>query len=177
MLAALTLAGGCDNKGGHRLPTATASASAKGSDAAMPSTVASSTRMSPSKYAGRWEGTYRTTTVSVSVPAGIRYPAWQKDDAQVRVGNGNIHFRVADSGLITGTGEGILGKQTITGRLDDDGLSAALTPLPDAAEGGMTGVLVGPLGGDKIVAQLHVSDTTGDVVREAKVTLTRAAVE
>ncbi len=164
----------CDTKTtGSGAPAATTggAAATAGPSTSAPSITSSAKPASP--YAGSWRGSYQAKPGSVTIPKGVRYPSWQQDDGKANVGKGNITLQVGPDGSLSGDASGALGDQKVSGRLDDEGLSAALSAAPEAGQDGLSGVLNGSLNEGEIAATMRVSNGTGELVREAQVSLTR----
>ena len=150
-------------------PVAAAASSAK----AVPSAEAPKPP-EPTKVAGA----YDAKSADVKTPKDA--PPWIEPEGGGATGAGTLAFTlpVAD-GDVDGTGDGVLGAQTFSGRLEEGRLTGTLAPKsPDAAPafwGTVDAKVEGKGEARKVAGVLRASGKDGRVVREAAFTLEKKA--
>ncbi len=97
---------------------------------------------------------------------------WKKDDGSQASGEGKLSLQAAADGSVTGTATGALGELAVSGRVDGD--RAALT-LSAASPDGFHGVILASQSPDGMKGTLNASSGDSLQVRQASVTLARAA--
>jgi hypothetical protein len=141
--------------------TSSASASGSGSGASIDALV------------GTWEGSYDAKKGRIDVPSGVKDDARAGDNGKIAAGPGQVRITVAPDGGVTGKSQGALGIASIRGKLDDKMLRASFVPDDPSAPHAMTGVLVGPVKGNVIQAELRVAGPDALLVRQANFELKR----
>ncbi len=124
-----------------------------------------------SAHKGRWAGSFDAKKSEVSVPKGVPYRIWEKDDGSARSGKGQIELRVDAAGLVRGTLRGALGELVCAGLIDQGVLRVGLRPAKPNAPDAMSGVLTGKVLEGTITAKLTVSSHDGSLARAATLTL------
>lgn len=100
--------------------------------------------------------------------SGVKF---RGEDASVGLGAGTLTVTVDPTGRAEGTSEGPLGALTVTGLVDGDTFSARLSPADP--NDGFTGVALGKRDGASFKGTMHLSRSTGNVIREASFTLAK----
>jgi hypothetical protein len=139
--------------------------------AASPTASASAAPALPE--AGPWRGKYSAKRADVTLPEGVTWGSWKKDDGARVAGDGQIDLEVANDGDVSGRVTGALGDLVVRGRLEDGVVAAAITPADPLVEPAMHGVLRGTAGKDAIEVELRLSSHDGDLVRSATAVLAR----
>ncbi|HEX3773548.1 MAG TPA: hypothetical protein VHV51_03735 [Polyangiaceae bacterium] len=162
---ALNALGGCKAHAGE--PQAASSAAPSASALAPPSASAATAQAKP-WYSGAFEGTYQAALAPVDVQVGA-VREWVKDDGKAASGPGKLDLKIADDGIVDGTGEGGLGASHAHGKVEDDTLRVVLSP--DDASTGLHGVLVATKNGDGFRGSIEASSGDSLVVRKAPIEL------
>lgn len=172
----VALAAACDRGTAASGATTTATGTAERAATAPPAPGATGEPAEPhatTPLAGRWTGSYEAVKAPVSVPTGVAYDTWEKDEGTVAVGSGTLEVAIDPTGDATGTADGALGKLTLRGAVDGASLRAELVPSTPDAEVAMQGWLVAEGEGDALDLTLQVSNQAGQLVRTAKGKLKR----
>jgi hypothetical protein len=176
LVLSLTWLMACDGGGGAATSASATSVVSSATDA---SAVAAATASAApkSRFEGAWKGSFAAKKGEVTLPEGVPYPWWTKDEGDDAAGNGEVVLNVAPDGVVDGQVSGALGALQVRGLLDEAGLSAGVV-ASDAEQGpGMNGVLVGELDKDVtanvLTAELRVSSHDAALVRSAQVKLTK----
>jgi hypothetical protein len=142
---------------------------------ALSALVPSVSLKSATALARTWEGRYEAKRAKVEISPAIaaKDKTWEKEDGKASTGPGTITLTISPTGEIKGQGVGALGSMTVSGHVDGEMIRASLFPADPRAVGAMTGVLVGMIKADEIVAEIHVAGGDASVVREAAVALRR----
>jgi hypothetical protein len=147
--------------------TTAASAPPTGSAAA----GASAKEASASKLAGRWSGTYESKKARVSLDKGVKDKALEADDGKAASGKGELELTIAADGTVTGRVTGPLGPGLLSGMAEADGITATLAPEDPGADGAMTGTLALEPAQSDWKGTLRASSGSGEIAREADVTV------
>jgi len=146
-------------------PAASGSAPAKASAAA-------SAAPAPAKawFEGAWQGAFQAELFRVETAGGVK--AWKEDDGKQASGEGKLSLVAAPDGSVSGSASGALGELVVAGRVDGD--RAALT-LASVEATGFHGVILASQTPEGMKGTLSASSADSLQVRQATVTLTRAA--
>ena len=98
--------------------------------------------------------------------------AWKDDDGKLASGEGKLTLQAAADGSVSGSASGALGTLAIAGRVEGD--RAALT-FTSAEPNGFHGVIMASQTPEGMKGTLSASSADSLQVRQASVTLTRAA--
>lgn len=150
-------------------PSATGSAAANASAAA----PAPSASAAPAKawFEGSWQGAFQAELLRIELPAG-GLKEWKNDDGKKASGEGKLSLEAKPDGSVSGTASGALGELTVAGQVDGD--RAALT-LTSAQPEGFHGVILATQTPEGMKGTLNASSGDSLQVRQAAVTLSRAA--
>jgi hypothetical protein len=150
-------------------PAATGSAAANTSAA----TPAPSASAAPAKawFEGSWQGAFQAELLRIELPAG-GVKEWKNDDGKKASGEGKLSLEAKPDGSVSGTASGALGELTVAGQVDGD--RAALT-LTSAQPEGFHGVILATQTPEGMKGTLNASSGDSLQVRQAAVTLSRAA--
>jgi hypothetical protein len=150
-------------------PAATGSAAANASAAA----PAPSASAAPAKawFEGSWQGAFQAELLRIELPAG-GVKEWKNDDGKKASGEGKLSLEAKPDGSVSGTASGALGELTVAGQVDGD--RAALT-LTSAQPEGFHGVILATQTPEGMKGTLNASSGDSLQVRQAAVTLSRAA--
>jgi hypothetical protein len=150
-------------------PTERAAAS---SSAAAPASAAASAAPAPSAwFLGRWQGSYQAELRRIETSAG-GVKEWKKDEGTHASGPGQLSLEAKPDGSVTGSASGALGEQTVTGHIEGDRVALTLT---SSEPNGFRGTIIGAQEGVGIRGTLSASSGDSLSVRQAAVTLQRAA--
>jgi hypothetical protein len=122
-------------------------------------------------FEGAWQGAFQAELFRIELPVG-GVKEWKQDDGKQASGEGKLSLQAAADGSVTGTATGALGNLAVAGRVDGD--RAALT-LASADAGGFHGVILASQAPEGMKGTLSASSADSLQVRQANVTLTRAA--
>lgn len=169
-LLALLLAGvACQQGAKADGAGAAASASAVVSAAAAPSAAPLAAKAA--WFEGSWQGAFQAELLRIELPAG-GLKEWKQDDGKKASGEGKLSLEAKPDGSVTGTATGALGELAVSGQVDGD--RAALT-LTSAAPEGFHGVILATQAPEGMKGTLNASSGDSLQVRQAAVTLSRAA--
>lgn len=137
-----------------------------------PAAAASTAPAAPAKawFEGAWQGAFQAELLRVETVGGVK--AWKEDDGKLASGEGKLSLQAAADGTVTGTASGALGTLAVAGRVDGD--RAALS-LHSAEPDGFHGVILATQTPEGMKGTLNASSADSLQVRQATVTLTRAA--
>jgi len=94
------------------------------------------------------------------------------EDASVGIGEGTLTINVEmPSGRVDGTCDGALGALLVRGVMTEDSFRAQLAPK-DPSDG-FTGTAIGARQGDTVKGEIHLSTSTGNVIRDATFSIVR----
>ncbi len=122
-------------------------------------------------FEGAWQGSFQAELFRIELAVG-GVKEWKKDDGSQASGQGKLSLQAAADGSVTGTATGALGELAVSGRVDGD--RAALT-LSSATPDGFHGVILAAQSPDGMKGTLNASSGNSLQVRQASVTLARAA--
>lgn len=122
-------------------------------------------------FEGSWQGAFQAELLRIELPAG-GVKEWKNDDGKKASGEGKLLLEAGPDGSVSGTASGALGDLTIAGQVDGD--RAALT-LTSAQPEGFHGVILATQTPEGMKGTLNASSGDSLQVRQAAVTLTRAA--
>jgi len=155
--------------------TTTATTAGSATPAGSAAASASAKEAPSSKLAGRWSGTYESKKARVSLDPGVKDKALESDDGKAASGKGEIELTVAADGTVSGRVSGPLGPGVLSGMAETDGITATLAPEDPGADGAMTGTLALEPAQSDWKGTLRASSGSGEVAREAEVTVKPAA--
>ncbi len=161
----------CEEPGGRQPPPATSKTASSVAPSTTTSASTSVAQRPRSAHEGRWVGTFEAKKSEVTVPKGVPYSTWDKDDGSARAGKCQIELRIDAAGSVRGHVKGALGELVATGIIDKGMLRVGLRPADPNAPNAMSGVLTGPAGNKAITGTLTVSNHDGSLARSAKPTL------
>ena len=122
-------------------------------------------------YEGKWQGTYKAELRRIELAAG-GVKEWKKDDGAQASGEGKLLLEAKADGTVSGSASGALGEQAISGRIEGEQVSLTLTPTE---ANGFQGVILAAQAPEGIKGSLSASTGDSLVVRQASVTLAKAA--
>lgn len=164
------------------LAASTITACSKPQDAPPPTNAdaaaapAASASAAPAAKAGpvAWTGSYNATPGTLFVPDGGEWSGvkFRGEDASTGLGAGTLSLTIDPFGRAEGTGEGPLGALLVHGLMQDDTFRARLDPKNP--NDGFTGTAVGKREGDSIKGEIHLSQSTGNIIREGTFTLAKS---
>jgi hypothetical protein len=160
----LLLAAACQRS--PKTDDGTSVASPPSSRSSAPSAVASA-----AWFVGAWQGAFQAELFRVEVPFGAA-KEWKTDDGKEASGEGKLSLHVAADGSVTGATSGALGELSVVGHVEGD--RATLT-LVSARSDGFHGVVLASQTPEGMSGTISASSGDSLRVRQAKVTLTRAA--
>lgn len=124
-------------------------------------------------YAGAWSGSYEAA-LNKPEPAPGALRDWAKDDGSTAAGKGTLNLTVDDQGAVSGTADGPLGAQRVSGTVDGEALRLALSP--QAAElKAFRGTVVAQRDGDVLRGTLRAGSGDGANLRQGPLELRRAS--
>jgi hypothetical protein len=134
--------------------------------------AASATPSAPAKawFEGAWQGVFQAELFRVETVGGVK--AWKEDDGKQASGEGKLSLQVSADGTVSGTATGALGALSVAGRIDGD--RAALN-FSSTDPSGFHGVILASQTPEGMKGTLNGSSADSLQVRQATVTLTRAA--
>jgi hypothetical protein len=140
---------------------------------ALASSSASAAVPAPAKpwFEGAWQGVFRAELFRIELSVG-GVKEWKQDDGKQASGEGTLTLQAAADGTVTGTAHGALGDLSVAGRADGD--RVALT-LSAADASGFHGLILASQTPEGMKGTLNASSGDSLQVRQASVTLTRAA--
>lgn len=121
-------------------------------------------------FEGAWQGAFQAELFRVETVGGVK--AWKEDDGKLASGEGKLSLLAAADGSVSGSASGALGALVVAGRVDGD--RAALT-FASAEPNGFHGVILASQTPEGMKGALSASSADSLQVRQATVTLTRAA--
>lgn len=142
------------------------------SSSAAASASAAAPAAAPAKawFEGAWQGAFQAELFRVETVGGVK--AWKDDDGKLASGEGKLTLQAAADGSVSGSASGALGTLAIAGRVEGD--RAALT-FTSAEPNGFHGVIMASQTPEGMKGTLSASSADSLQVRQASVTLTRAA--
>jgi hypothetical protein len=146
---------------------------ATGSAAANTAAPAPSASAAPAKawFEGAWQGAFQAELLRIELPAG-GVKEWKNDDGKKASGEGKLSLEAKPDGSVSGTATGALGDLTVAGQVDGDRAALALT---SAQPEGFHGVILATQTPEGMKGTLNASSGDSLQVRQAAVTLSRAA--
>jgi hypothetical protein len=148
-----------------------APASSAAAPAASLSAVSAAAPKAKPWFSGTFQGAYEAKLAPVEVKVGA-VKEWGADDGKAASGSGKLELKIADDGVVDGTGEGALGASHASGKVEDDTLRVVLEPS-DAS--GLHGVLVAAKEGDGFRGSIEASSGNSLTVRRAPIELKKQA--
>ena len=122
-------------------------------------------------FEGSWQGAFQAELFRIELPAG-GVKEWKQDDGKKASGDGKLSLEAKPDGSVSGTATGALGELAVSGQVDGD--RAALT-LTSAQPDGFHGVILATQTPEGMKGTLNASSGDSLQVRQAAVTLSRAA--
>jgi hypothetical protein len=167
----------CENKSTSPPAPSASAATASAAPSAIAPAASASAAPSASAQASEksaWSGTYKSALGTVTLPVGKTYEgaSWKNDDGAAGVGEGTISIDVDDAGIVSGSGQGVLGAFVIDGVVKDGQLSAKIT-RKDPSDRGFTGTVVGKVAGDRIEGTMSLALPEASGVRKATFSLAK----
>ena len=147
---------------------------ARPDDRALPAAAPSASELAPTSapkakpwFSGAFQGAYEAKLAPVEVKVGA-VKEWGTDDGKASSGPGKIDLKIDDDGEVNGVGEGALGSDRASGKVEDDTLRVVLTPSDGT---GLRGVLVATKDGDGFRGSIEASSGDSLRVRQAAIEL------
>jgi hypothetical protein len=143
-------------------------------DRAQPAAAPSASVLAPAPtpqakpwFSGAFQGAYEAKLAPVEVKVGA-VKEWGTDDGKASSGPGKLDLKIDDDGKVDGVGEGALGSDRASGKVEDDTLRVILTP---SDRSGLRGVLVATKDGDGFRGSIEASSGDSLRVRQAAIEL------